>query len=138
RAPAPGAPALAARDLEKRFGGVAAVDGVSLQVGPGEILGLIGPNGSGKTTPLNLLSGVEPPQRGSVWMAGAGTTALPPPARARAGLARGFQAPRLVAGLSLLDNVAAARIGMGADLDPARAQAMDVLERQGLAVLAAE
>src|SRR5690606_21244533 len=124
RAPGTGAPALAARDLEKRFGGVTAVDGVSLQVARGEILGLIGPNGSGKTTLLNLLSGLERPRRGTVWLAGTDITARPPHARARAGLARGFQAPRLVAGLSLLDNVAASRIGMGAALATARRQAM--------------
>src|SRR5690606_14989570 len=138
RVPGTGAPALAARDLERRFGGVAAVEGVSLQVARGEILGLIGPNGSGTTTLLNLLSGPGRPRRGTVWLAGADISALAPLERARAGLSRGFQAPRLVPGLSLLDNVAASRIGMGAGLDPARRQAMGVLEHHGLAALAGQ
>ena len=58
-------PALAARDLVKRFGGVAAVDGVSIEVPRGRIFGLIGPNGAGKTTMFDLLAGEQRPTSGA-------------------------------------------------------------------------
>jgi branched-chain amino acid transport system permease protein len=124
---------LAASGLSKSFGGVTAVDGVALQVASGEILGLIGPNGSGKTTLLNLISGIERPDGGTLTFAGADATPLPAHARARAGLARSFQTPRLAASLSLLDNVAAARLGLGVvDLAVARGQARALLQRLDL------
>jgi branched-chain amino acid transport system permease protein len=121
---------LAVSSLSKSFGGVTAVDGVALRVAAGEILGLIGPNGSGKTTLLNLISGIERPGAGTLTFAGADATALAPHLRARAGLARSFQTPRLAAGLDLLDNVAAARLGMSvADPAEARGQARALLQR---------
>lgn len=133
RRPLPDRPVLAVEGLVKRYGGVAAVDGVSLTLGSGEILGLIGPNGSGKTTLLNLISGVERPDDGTVKLFGRDGTALPVHARARAGVARSFQAPRFAPGLSLLDNVAAARIAAGApDLPAARGEALGLLERLDL------
>ena len=63
---------------EKRFGGVRAVDGVSLEIGRGEFFALLGPSGSGKTTLLRIVSGLEAPDRGSVEIGGADVTALPP------------------------------------------------------------
>ena len=87
------------------FGGVRAIDGLDLDVRPGEVHGLIGPNGSGKTTTLNVISGYYAPQSGSVRL---GDAVLPPgAARARAShrIARTFQTPRVIGGASVLDNV---------------------------------
>lgn len=107
RTPAPpGTPLLAATNLQKRFGGLLAVDGVSLAVAAGEILGLIGPNGAGKSTTFNLLTGVAPPTAGTVSFRAHPITGLPPPAIARLGIARSFQHVRLVPGMSTLENVA--------------------------------
>ncbi|GIK96816.1 MAG: branched-chain amino acid ABC transporter [Alphaproteobacteria bacterium] len=131
--PSAGQAVLEVRDVAKRFGGVTAIDGVSLDLEAGEILGLIGPNGSGKTTLLNLISGIERPDRGTIRLFGSDAASLPLHARARAGLARSFQTPRLASGLSLLDNVAAARIGAGASYAAAAGQAMMLLERFNLA-----
>jgi branched-chain amino acid transport system permease protein len=87
------------------FGGVRAIDGLDLTIRPGEVHGLIGPNGSGKTTTLNAISGYYAPQRGSVTLDGALLTALPHYARARMRIARTFQTPRLVGEASVLENV---------------------------------
>jgi branched-chain amino acid transport system ATP-binding protein len=91
--------------LTRRFGGVVAVDGVSFDVGEGEIVGLIGPNGAGKTTVINLLSGLIRPTAGTITFAGARLDRLPPHRITRAGVARTYQNIRLFRGLSALDNV---------------------------------
>ena len=95
---------LSAENLVKHFDGVAAVDGVSLEVGPGEIVGLIGPNGAGKTTLLNLLSGVLQADSGTVSING---ELLPRKLHrvARTGLARTFQNIRLFGELDVCENV---------------------------------
>jgi ABC-type branched-subunit amino acid transport system ATPase component/ABC-type branched-subunit amino acid transport system permease subunit len=93
------------RNVVLAFGGVRAIDGLDLTVRPGEIHGLIGPNGSGKTTTLNVICGFNVPQQGEVLL---GTTPLPlgvPQARAGMGIARTFQTPRLVGEASVLENV---------------------------------
>ncbi|MGN6673884.1 MAG: ABC transporter ATP-binding protein [Thermomicrobiales bacterium] len=99
-------PALLRVDsLTRRFGGVVAVDGVSFDVGQGEIVGLIGPNGAGKTTVINLLSGLIRPTTGAIVFDGARLDRLPPHRITRAGVARTYQNIRLFRGLSALDNV---------------------------------
>lgn len=80
----------------KRFGGVVAADEVSFTLAAGQIHGLIGPNGSGKTTILNLISGVTDMDAGSVFLEGASITQDPCHTRARKGIARTFQHPRLL------------------------------------------
>jgi ABC-type branched-subunit amino acid transport system ATPase component/ABC-type branched-subunit amino acid transport system permease subunit len=87
------------------FGGVRAVDGVDLQLKTGEVHGLIGPNGSGKTTVLNVISGYYAPQHGSVMRDGVDFLREGPHTRARHKIARTFQTPRLVGESSVLDNV---------------------------------
>ncbi|CAN5311926.1 ABC transporter ATP-binding protein [soil metagenome] len=96
---------LSARDLSKRFGGVAALSGVSVELRPGEIQGLIGPNGSGKTTMLNVLTGYYPIDQGSIHLGDEDLTTTTVQRRAHAGIARTFQTPRLLPTLSVLENV---------------------------------
>jgi len=97
---------LEARDLSKRFGGLAAVSSLNLTVETGEIVGLIGPNGAGKTTCFNLLSGFLSPTSGMIIFAGEDITGLPPHKIAARGLVRTFQHTTLFQDLSVLENVA--------------------------------
>lgn len=82
---------IEARQISKRFGGVKAVNDVSLRVMPGEIVSLIGPNGAGKTTTFNLISGVLPPSSGEIIFQGKDTRSLAPSDYAGAGIGRTFQ-----------------------------------------------
>jgi branched-chain amino acid transport system ATP-binding protein/branched-chain amino acid transport system permease protein len=87
------------------FGGVRAVDGVDLEVLPGEIHGLIGPNGSGKTTILNIISGFYKPESGIVRLGGVRLEQRSTLARAPSGIARTFQTPRIIGEATVLQNV---------------------------------
>jgi ABC-type branched-subunit amino acid transport system ATPase component len=114
--------------LAKHFGGVAAVDDVSFSVEAGEILGLIGPNGSGKTTVLNMLSGFLKPDTGEAWFAGENVTHLTTVALARRGLLRMFQMTRVFARISVLDNLLVAGMAMGLPEQEAGKRANALLE----------
>jgi ABC-type branched-subunit amino acid transport system ATPase component/ABC-type branched-subunit amino acid transport system permease subunit len=96
---------LTLEQISLSFGGVRAIDGLDLTIRPGEVHGLIGPNGSGKTTTLNVISGYYAPQRGAAKLDGAVLTELPHHARARLRIARTFQTPRTVGEASVLENV---------------------------------
>lgn len=96
---------LEASGLCVRFGGVRALDGLDLVLRRGEVLGLIGPNGSGKTTFFNAVTGFVPPADGHVRFAGETITGLPPRHVARRGIARTFQRLRLLLELSVFDNL---------------------------------
>ncbi|MCK8784183.1 branched-chain amino acid ABC transporter ATP-binding protein/permease [Roseomonas sp. NAR14] len=96
---------LALRGIVLAFGGVRAIDGLDIDVHPGEVHGLIGPNGSGKTTTLNVISGYYRPQQGTLALGGAPLPAGAPTLRAAHGIARTFQTPRVVGEESVLDNV---------------------------------
>ena len=98
---------LEARNLRKSFGGVKAVQGISLAVPENAIFAVIGPNGAGKSTVMNLLSGTYQPDSGELMFAGRQLAGLPAHRRVRLGLARTFQKIRLFKQLSLLDNVLA-------------------------------
>jgi len=101
-----GAPvALEVRGLAKNFGGLMAVDGVDFQVRRGGLHGLIGPNGSGKTTTLNVVTGFYRPTAGAVLVDGVDVTALPAHKRTIAGLGRTFQNIRLFRSITALENV---------------------------------
>lgn len=91
--------------LSIAFGGLKAVQDFSLELQPGDLQGLIGPNGAGKTTVFNLLTGVYLPDTGTARLEGRLLTGLRPFQIAAAGVARTFQASRLFADLSVLDNV---------------------------------
>lgn len=104
-------PLLRISGLAKRFGGVVAVDGLDLEVGRGEIMGLIGPNGSGKTTVFNLVSGVYPIDSGSLVFDGLDISRSDPAAIVGAGVSRTFQNIRLFSSMSVLANVQVALHG---------------------------
>lgn len=98
-------PVLAARDITVRFGGLAAVEGLSLELGRGEILALIGPNGAGKSTAFNVITGFQSPDAGRVELAGQDITRLGPYRIAERRLVRMFQRTSLFAEATVLDNV---------------------------------
>lgn len=100
------APLLSVRGLTRRFGGVVALDGLSFDLEPGRILGLIGPNGSGKTTFFNVLTGIYRAHAGEMTFAGRSVTNLAPQAVYGMGITRTFQRSRLCLPLTVLDNIA--------------------------------
>jgi len=99
------APILQLDGLTRRFGGVTAVDALSLIVNEGELVSIIGPNGAGKTTVFNLVTGLDTPDAGTVTFAGRDVTGLPAEQIAALGFARTFQHGRVFGNLSVLDNV---------------------------------
>ena len=110
--PGPREPILGASGLRKAFGGVVAVDGLSLELSRGETAALIGPNGSGKTTALRLISGASAPDAGSIALGGAEVTAAPSADRVRLGIARTLQATSAFPELTALENVLVGRASL--------------------------
>jgi ABC-type branched-subunit amino acid transport system ATPase component len=102
--------ALSVRGAGKRFGGLVAVDNLSFDVAEHKVLGLIGPNGSGKTTMMNLISGALPISEGRIELRGAEISGLSMQEISRRGIARTFQLVRLLPGLSVLENVLAGAV----------------------------
>ena len=100
---------LAVSGVDKRFGGLAALTGVSLEVRSSEIFGLIGPNGAGKTTLFNVVTGVYPPDAGTVTFGDTVVSGLKPHHIAHCGIARTFQNIRLFANMTALENVMVGR-----------------------------
>jgi branched-chain amino acid transport system ATP-binding protein len=98
-------PLLEARNVIKRFGGFVALNDVSLRLMPGERLGLIGPNGSGKTTMINCVSGALFNDGGKILFKGEDITGIPAYRRARMGIARSFQIPRPFRSMTVLENL---------------------------------
>jgi ABC-type branched-subunit amino acid transport system ATPase component len=126
--------ALRIEAVSRRFGGLVAVDAISFDIAPNQVLGLIGPNGSGKTTMINLISGALKPSGGTIRLYGADVTGAGATVIARLGVARTFQIVRMLPSLTVLENVAAGgvfghRRFWGAEL---HARTYDVLRRVGL------
>jgi len=96
---------LVVQDVAIAFGGVVALDGIDLDLEPGEIRGVIGPNGAGKTTLLNVICGINPPDRGEIGLDGVPLIGKKPSAIAACGLGRTFQATQLFRGMTVLENV---------------------------------
>jgi branched-chain amino acid transport system permease protein len=151
-APSPGkvlmpseTPILSIQNVSKAFGGVQALDGVSISLMRGSITAVIGPNGSGKTTLLNCITGVYRPDSGRIVLGGTGIAGMPSYEIAARGVARTFQNLQLAGDMTVIDNVAIARFraegvslkdSMSAgrrdsSLLRARAYAMAVLNRFG-------
>ncbi len=120
-------PLLSVRGLTRRFGGVLALDGLSFDLEAGGILGLIGPNGSGKTTFFNVLTGIYRAHAGELRFAGRPVTNVSPQAISELGIARTFQRSRLCLPLTVFDNVA-----LGNHRRLAHGLAFNVLRRRAL------
>ncbi|WP_456432953.1 ABC transporter ATP-binding protein [Thermosulfuriphilus sp.] len=144
---------LSVRGLEKAFGGLMAVAGVDFDLYPGQIKALIGPNGSGKTTTFNLITGHYRPDAGEIIFEGQSIVGLPPHEIARRGIARTFQNLELFSNMTVLENILIGlylRAGVstwGAVFripswwqreKAARKKALEILERFGLAERAQE
>lgn len=138
------APLLEVDGLTKRFGGVTAVDGCSFSVPEGTVTALVGPNGSGKTTVFNLITGYLRPDAGAIRFAGAAVRRPDPMRLSRRGLTRTFQQARIFADLTLVQNMVAAvqqpwhALLRGAVQPGERSRALELLEEFGLARLAHE
>ncbi len=105
QAPATGRPIFEARDVVKRFGGIRAVDGATLDVAEGSITALIGPNGAGKTTFFNVITGFYRPDGGSAAFEGRRVLGRPSYAIARLGMVRTFQITKALARMPVIDNM---------------------------------
>lgn len=134
------APLLQAKDLHVAFHGVQAANGVNLEIREGEFLAIIGPNGSGKTTFLNLCTGYIRPKSGAVYLDGKAITAMAPRQIARRGIARAFQIPQLFLEQTVIENLmiaVAARRGIWVPFralgaSGRRQEAQDLLALAGL------
>lgn len=118
--------------LGVRFGGLVAVNDVSLSIDRGLVCGLIGPNGAGKTTIVNVLTGFQKPSSGVVRFIGQDVTLFSPEHRARMGIARTFQAVRLFRGFSVKENLEAYSIGGGLSHSKVKSRVDEVLDRLAL------
>ena len=127
---------LILENITKRFGGLVAVDQVSLEIKHGEFVGIVGPNGSGKTNLFNVISGVFFPEEGRVVFEGQDITTLPPYKRAPLGIGRTFQIPRPFTSASVRENVAIGAmfgtLGDKVNVDESLEIADQTIERVGL------
>jgi branched-chain amino acid transport system ATP-binding protein len=123
---------LKVEKLTKHFGGLAALRDVSFELHEGEFLGMIGPNGSGKTTAFNCISGFYKPTSGQVIFEGKNIAGLPSHKVCKLGIARTFQIPRPFPNLTVIENVMAGAIGKGESVSKAREKAEEVLKFLGM------
>jgi urea transport system ATP-binding protein len=98
-------PLLEIKGVSKNFGGVVALDGVDLSLPASDLACIIGPNGCGKTTLLNVIGGAFPPDEGEVWFRGENISGLPPYRIARKGIGRKFQVPGIYPALTVAENL---------------------------------
>lgn len=138
-------PVLSVRGLEKRFGAVVAADALSIDIAPGQKVSLIGANGAGKTTFVNMVTGYLKPDSGSIALDGVDIGKRSPRRVAQLGISRSFQIPQLFIDLTAAENLAVAVSGTHAQTlslhSPAEAhgrrdKAIELLQRFGLAHLA--
>lgn len=120
---------LQSNDLVKSFGGVTAINHLSLTVEKGTVFGIIGPNGSGKTTFFNLITGIHHPNSGTVTFNGRDITGLRPHQIAELGIGRTFQIPAPFSKMTVLENVMVSTFIRASSLKESRKMASEILER---------
>jgi branched-chain amino acid transport system ATP-binding protein len=123
---------LTIEKVEKNFGGLCALDAISLQIDPGEIVAIIGPNGAGKTTLFNVLTGFLRPDQGQIYFKGQSILGLKPHQICRRGMVRTFQIVKPFLELTVLDNVIVAAYNRLSSLAAAKKKAEEVIEFVGL------
>ncbi len=120
---------LVVKDLRRSFGSLVAVNDLSFEVRKGEILGIIGPNGSGKTTAFNLLTGIMKPDKGSIFLDGRDITGLSAARRCRTGIGRTYQIPRPFTKMTVLENLMVPAVhGGGLPEKEAKIKSDEILE----------
>jgi len=132
-------PELRVEEVEVRFGGLTALQGVDLEAQGGRVTGLIGPNGAGKTTLFNVITGMQAPTRGKVFIDDVDVTDRKTHQRARLRVARTFQRLEVFGSLTARENIrvaADARNGWSGEKDDAKAATEAILERVGLQAVA--
>lgn len=123
---------LKLHNVTKHFAGLAAVKNLSMEVEPGEIVGIIGPNGSGKTTVFNLITGYYSPDKGDIFFKGALISGKQPFQISRMGIGRTFQLARPFPGITVIDNVLIGSFSRHRNMQEARRGAEKVLDMIGL------
>ena len=123
-------PLLELKGIFKNFGGVVAASDINVELFGGEVFGLIGPNGAGKTTIVNMITGIYQADKGKIFLNGKDITKMPTYKRARFGIARSFQHPRLLDRCDIHTN-----IQMGVDLADKRAKAKEGGRQEDIALL---
>ncbi len=123
---------LEVNQVYKHFGGIPALDGVSLRVEEGNVHGVIGPNGAGKTTLFNVINGVYGPEKGSVRFKGREITGLKPNHVASLGIGRTFQVARVFNEMTLTENMIVPTIPLGLSRKEGQKKALELLEMAGL------
>lgn len=123
---------LEAQHIVKQFGGLTAVNDVSMHVNEGEIVGLIGANGAGKTTLFNMIAGVFPPTSGKIYYSGQEIQGLACHQMCRLGIGRTYQIVKPFVNLSVLDNTVVGALNQCRDVKSAQEKAREILEFVGL------
>ncbi|MGF7160309.1 branched-chain amino acid transport system ATP-binding protein [Rhodoligotrophos appendicifer] len=126
-------PLLKVEGITMSFGGIVAIDDLSLTVAPGEILSLMGPNGAGKTTTFHVIAGVHAPDAGRIIFDGQDITRVKPDGRCRAGLARTFQITQPFQELTVEENVMVGALAHNGSMAEARKDARRYVDMVGLA-----
>jgi branched-chain amino acid transport system ATP-binding protein len=126
-------PILSVTRVNKRFGGLIAINDISFDIQQGEVIGLMGPNGAGKTTLINVLSGEYKPESGTINFKGQDIAGLSPRKICHIGIARTYQIPQPFTNLSVKENILVAAIyGRGIKIDAAEIEATRLLQMVGL------
>jgi len=123
---------LETKNIKKSFGGVTAINNLSITVEKGTIFGIIGPNGSGKTTFFNLITGMYPLDSGTIFFNGRDITGLRPHQIAKLGIGRTFQVPALFSKMTVLENVMVSTFIRSSSLKESKKMAWGILELVGL------